>query len=206
MKKELQKTINGLKMPYKRNGEPNVLFIPVMILTLFGFVIAVSIILVSLFVNISSILFVSSIFYLLIFGIICCGYIFGTDKANKENHELLEREIAEIKGVEDIPAIIKKARNMYSKVVTENPELPFYMLSVKDIEDFLLLQNKKIVEIDIPNRQLKYEDDNGDIVKFHICGQIIENTKVNEIKMVLTNELKWKVLIPYKDNFIKDEA
>ena len=166
VKKELQKTIDGLKMPYKLNGELNILT----------------------------------------FRIIGCGYIFGTNKTNKENHELLRREIAEIKGIEDIPAIIKKARNMYSKVITENPELPFYMIDLSDIEDFLLLQNKKFVEVDIPNRQLKYEDDNGDIVKFHIYGEMVENTKVNEIKIVLTNELRWKVLIPYKDNFIKDEA
>ena len=160
VKKELQKTIDGLKMPYKLNGESNTL----------------------IFKN-----------------------IFGTNKTNKENHELLRREIAEIKGIKDIPAIIRKARNMYSKVITENPELPFY-IDVENIENFLLLQNKKIVEIDIPNRQLKYEDNNGDIVKFHIYGEIVENTKVNEIKIVLTNELIWKVLIPYKDNFIKDEV
>ena len=137
---------------------------------------------------------------------LCCDYIFSTNKTNKENHELLKREIAEIKGIEDIPTIIKKVRNMYSKIITENSELLFYMINVRNIEDFLLLQNKKIVEVDTLNRQLKYEDNNGDIVKFHIYGEMVENTKVNEIKIVLTNELRWKTLIPYKDNFIKDKA
>lgn len=201
IKEILQHTVDGLKLYGKKSPWISNMLIGIM-------TIMVVTVCVFPFLQDSVFLKICLLETLILIGILA-GYVYNLYKIDRKNHELLSKQIAEIKSVKDIPPLINDIRNKFSKVVKENQLLPYYALETKwtHIWEFERLSEEKILEINVSphSTNITLEGYKGDVSELKINAEVIKNTKVNDITIILTGLLSIKVLVPYGDKSAKTD-
>lgn len=114
-------------------------------------------------------------------------------KINESKRTFLLEEIGTIKDIEDIARLLEKEDCFCSESCMQ----PLYFHE-ENIYTFAALQKSNIIDIDVSQKMVTIEKNNGDVKVVKICGEVIQNTHISDIVIVLTNNLAIKIMAPYE--------